>query len=132
MMKEANEICPTTTMAVIKKGALLIDVREKNEVEQLAFDVPKIMNIPLSEFEDRFTEIPKNEELVMVCKSGARSLRATYFLMNNGYEHVSNMQYGMTQWVKKGFPTSGNVNSLTETDSSSGCCETESSGGNCC
>jgi rhodanese-related sulfurtransferase len=45
-----TEICPTTTQEWVKKGALLVDVREKDEVEQLVYDVPTIINIPLNEF----------------------------------------------------------------------------------
>lgn len=119
-MKEAIEICPTTTMTKIKEGALIVDVRELNEVSELAYDVPNIMIIPLSEFESRFNEIPNNKEIIMVCRSGGRSLRATYFLMNNGYENVSNMQGGILEWASKGFPTKGNTN-----------CG-DSSGGSCC
>jgi rhodanese-related sulfurtransferase len=78
-----KEICPTTTQKWVKEGALLVDVREKEEVDLLAFDVPNIVNIPLSEFEDRFQELLKNQEMVMVCKSGGRSLRAAGFLINH-------------------------------------------------
>lgn len=122
-----KEICPTTTQAWVKEGALLVDVREKAEVEQLAYDVPNILNIPLSEFEDRFSEIPKDSKVVMVCKGGGRSLRATSFLINHGYENVVNMQHGIKRWVEKGFPTKGNVNSIIE-DSGSSCCGSSS----CC
>lgn len=52
-----NEICPTSTQAWVKRGAILVDVREREEVEQLAFDVPAIVNIPLSEFEIRYKEL---------------------------------------------------------------------------
>jgi rhodanese-related sulfurtransferase len=52
-----NEICPTTTQSWVKRGALLVDVRERDEVEQLAYDVPNIVNIPLSEFEIRYKEL---------------------------------------------------------------------------
>jgi rhodanese-related sulfurtransferase len=79
-----KEICPTTTQEWVKKGALLVDVREKDEVEQLVYDVPTILNIPLSEFEERFHEIPKDKDVVMVCKSGSRSFRAAGFLVNHG------------------------------------------------
>lgn len=77
----AKEICPTTTQEWVKNGALLVDVREKIEVEELAYDVPNIINIPLSEFEERFNEIPKKKDVVMVCKDGGRSLRASGFLV---------------------------------------------------
>lgn len=74
-----NEICPTTTQNWVKNGAVLVDVREGDEVEQLAFDVPVIVNIPLSEFENRYKELPKDKDLVIVCHSGVRSLRAAGF-----------------------------------------------------
>jgi rhodanese-related sulfurtransferase len=120
-----KEICATTTQQWIKEGALVVDVREKDEVVQLAFDVPNLLLIPLSEFEERYNEIPKDIPVVMVCKSGGRSLRATGFLVKQGYENVVNMQQGIIRWVQKGFPTTGNASIVTGGDSccsSSGCC----------
>jgi rhodanese-related sulfurtransferase len=120
-----KEICPTASQKWVEKGALLIDVREKDEVEILSYDVPNLINIPLSEFEDRYTEIPKDIKVVMVCKSGGRSLRAAGFLVNHGYEKVVNMKHGIIRWVQKGFPTKGDTSSVTDGDSccsTSGCC----------
>ncbi|MFN4234228.1 MAG: rhodanese-like domain-containing protein [Bacteroidia bacterium] len=120
-----KEICPTTTQEWVKKGALLVDVREKDEVAELSYDVPNIINIPLSEFEERFNEIPKDKDVVMVCRSGGRSLRAAGFLVNHGYNNVVNMQHGIIRWVQKGFPTKGNTSNITGGDSccsTSGCC----------
>ena len=48
-----KEICPTSTQVWVKKGALLVDVRESSEVATLRFNVPNIINIPLSDFENR-------------------------------------------------------------------------------
>lgn len=122
----AKEICPTTAQEWIKKGALVVDVREKEEVEVLAYDVPDIVNIPLSVFEHRYEEIPKDREVVMVCKGGGRSLRATVFLAHHGYTRVVNMQGGIMAWVRKGFPTKGDPSTVLSSDSSccskSGCC----------
>ena len=120
-----KEICPTTTQEWVKNGALLVDVREKDEVATLAYDVPNIINIPLSEFEERFNEIPKDKDVVMVCKRGGRSLRAAGFLVNHGYINVVNMQHGIERWVQKGFPTKGDTASATGDGS---CCSTSS----CC
>jgi rhodanese-related sulfurtransferase len=119
-----NEICPTTTQAWIKNGALLVDVREKDEVAQLAYDVPNIVNIPLSEFEIRFIELPVDKELVMVCRSGGRSLRAAGFLINHGYDatKVVNMKHGMIRWVQKGFATIGDVSTVAVANTNAGCC----------
>ena len=121
-----KEICPTTTQEWIKEGALLVDVRENDEVAELAYDVPNIMHIPLTQFEERFQEIPKDKKVVMVCKGGGRSLRAAGFLVNHGYENVVNIQHGMIRWAEKGFPTKGNTTSVKGNDS--GCCSSTS----CC
>ncbi|TAK37299.1 MAG: rhodanese-like domain-containing protein [Saprospiraceae bacterium] len=119
-----HEICPTTTQSWVKKGALLVDVREKDEVEQLAYDVPNIVNIPLSEFEDRYHELPLDKDIVMVCRSGGRSLRTTAYLVNNGYnpDRVVNMQHGIIRLAQKGFPTKGDTSSVLSGNEGSGCC----------
>jgi len=111
-MKKAQEICPTTTMGKIKEGALIVDVRPNEEVEQANFDVPNYMHIPLNELEKRISEIPTHKEIVMVCRSGEKSLRTTYYLMNAGYENVYNMSGGILKWASKNFPTKGNVQEL--------------------
>lgn len=122
---KAKEVCPTTTQGLIKKGVLLVDVRELNEVKQVAFDVPDIMVIPLSEFEDRYQEIPKDRDVVLVCQGGVRSLKATYFLMNHGYDRVMNMEHGMERWAKKGFPIVGDDPSM-QAQGGDSCCGTSS------
>jgi len=121
-----NEICPTTTQSWIADGALLVDVRELNEISELSYDVPSILHIPLSEFETRYTEIPKDKKVLMVCRSGGRSLRAAGFLVNHGYDQVVNMKRGIIRWVQKGFPTIGDTSSVLPKDSDCcskpGCC----------
>ncbi len=121
-----KEICPTTTQEWVKKGALLVDVREKDEVAELAYDVPNIINIPLSEFEDHYSEIPKDKDIVVVCEGGGRSLRAAGFLVNHGYnkDKVVNMHHGIIRWVQKGFPTKGNAASILGNTQNTGCCGT--------
>ncbi len=121
-----NEICPTTTQSWVAEGALLVDVREFNEIAELSYDVPNILHIPLSEFETRYTEIPKNQKVVMVCRSGGRSLRAAGFLVNHGYDQVVNMKHGIIRWVQKGFPTIGDTAGVLPKEgdccSKPGCC----------
>lgn len=107
MLQEAKEVCPTTTRRMAAEGALVVDVREPGEVRALAFGVPAIVNIPLSELERRWSELPRDRELVMVCQSGARSLKAAYFLQFHGYTQVSNMGGGILKWMQKGLPVIG-------------------------
>ena len=129
-----NEICPTSTQAWVKRGAILVDVREQNEVDQLAFDVPAIVHIPLSEFEIRYKELAMDKELVLVCRSGSRSLRAAGFLINQGYDPVKvvNMKHGILRWVQRGFPTKGDLSGIVDTNAGCCCNHGGSKGSGCC
>jgi rhodanese-related sulfurtransferase len=128
-MKEAREICPTTTMGKLNDGALLVDVRELNEVSEVSFNITSILTIPLTEFENRFNEIPKDKDVIIVSKKGDLSLRATYFLMNHGYENTFNMSGGLVKWVNKGFPYTGDKSTL---NASTSCCSSDSESTSCC
>jgi len=118
----AREVCPTTTRRLIAEGALLVDVRELAEVAQVAFDVPGVLLLPLSEFEQRFAELPRDRDLVLVCQVGERSLKATYFLMYQGYTRVANMEGGLLKWARKGFPIKGAQPDPAASAMTSGCC----------
>lgn len=117
----AREVCPTTTRRLLGEGALLVDVRELPEVAQLAFDVPGVLLMPLSELEQRYAELPRDRQLVLVCQVGARSLKATYFLMYQGYTQVANMEGGIMKWARKGFPIRGAAHAATP--AATGCCD---------
>jgi rhodanese-related sulfurtransferase len=133
-LPQAREVCPTTTRRLIGEGALLVDVRERAEVAQVAFDVPDLVVMPLSEIEQRFAELPRDRELVMVCQSGPRSLKATYFLMYQGYTRVANMEGGINKWASKGFPIKGAraASSATTAVTTGGCCGTVAAATSCC
>jgi rhodanese-related sulfurtransferase len=135
MLEEARQICPTLTRRFLEEGALLVDVRERAEVASLAFDVPAIVNIPLSELEQRWSELPKDREIVLVCESGARSLKATYYLQFQGFTRVSNMEGGLLKWMRKGFPVIGKRQEAPAAAATSSCCgspESVASPTSCC
>ena len=108
-LAEAREICPTTSRRLLAEGALLVDVREPAEVAQAGFGDCELMTIPMSAFEARWSEIPRDRDVILACAVGQRSLKATYFLMYQGYTRVTNMQYGMARWAARGFPVTGDV-----------------------
>ncbi|MDZ7812940.1 MAG: rhodanese-like domain-containing protein [Ideonella sp.] len=122
-LEEAKQVCPTTTQRLVREGALLLDVREPGEVAALAFNVPDVVNIPLLALEQRWAELPKDRDIVVVCESGARSLKATYFLQFHGFTRVSNMEGGILKWMRKNFPVIGQRHMTTESASATtGCC----------
>jgi rhodanese-related sulfurtransferase len=107
MRQEAREVCPTNAWRLANEGALLVDVREPREVQALAFDVPDLVNIPLLALETRWSELPKDRDVVLVCEGGGRSLKATYFLQLHGFTRVSNLSGGVLKWMRKGLPVIG-------------------------
>ena len=107
MLDKAKQICPTTTRRKIAEGAILVDVREKTEIDRLAFDAPSLIHIPLGELETRYDELPRDRDLVMVCHGGGRSLKAAYFLMFKGFDKIANMEGGISRVGPQGLPGKG-------------------------
>jgi len=113
-MNTTPEVSPTKALEMIRKGALLVDVREPHEVAERSFHVSNIMLIPLQELKNRFQEIPVDRQVIIACYSGNRSLMATRFLINHGYSKALNMQQGIVRWEKEGLPFIGELKQKTE------------------
>src|SRR4029078_2752866 len=81
-----------------RAGATLIDVRE--QVEWDAGHIPGAVFIPMGELVDRIGEVvpDKDAELILQCRSGARSGRMTEALQQAGYTNVVNMAGGILDW----------------------------------
>lgn len=103
---EINEISPAMANELIASGALLIDVREKEEVEQISFSVPDVQNIAFSIFDENYIDIPKNKKLIIACHLGIRSLRVAQFLVIQGWnvENIFSMEGGIDAWKYDKFP----------------------------
>ncbi|MGO4106752.1 rhodanese-like domain-containing protein [Paenibacillus sp. YAF4_2] len=93
-----SEITPAEVEERLKSGEKLhlIDVREDDEWE--SGHIQEAVSLPLSVFGERFGELPKDESLIMVCRSGGRSGKACDFLDAQGYK-VTNMTGGMLAWT---------------------------------
>ena len=82
----------------------LLDVREPHEVPIASLGAPLI---PVGSLEARINEIPvaKDAEIVVHCRSGARSQKAALILKNAGFTHVENLAGGILDWADKIDPT---------------------------
>lgn len=95
-MSKVKDINPAEAFSMAKKGTLIVDVRELREVERMAFDVPNVMVVPLSRFENGISGIPSKQKVIVACNSGNRSVMAARMLMSSGYTQVVNMQSGIS------------------------------------
>ena len=74
--------------ALIKDGALIIDVRTKEEYK--AGHLKNSVNIPLSSLPSSLKKFKKEKTIITCCASGSRSASARSFMKANGFEKVYN------------------------------------------
>jgi rhodanese-related sulfurtransferase len=95
-----EEVDPRTGRTMVDEGATLLDVRHPDE--WAAGHVPDAVFLPLDQLDDRYTELPTDRRIVVICRSGARSARAAEALVGAGYDAV-NLAGGMKAWVAEGL-----------------------------
>lgn len=100
-----GEINAADVMTEVNSGSVFVDVREPYEIDEVAYDIPGHLQIPLGEIQVRMNEIPKGGKVIIGCRSGARSMNACQFLAMQGYADIKNLNGGITGWVENGFPT---------------------------
>jgi rhodanese-related sulfurtransferase len=97
-----TDVTPMEAKALIDNNnkLLVIDVREETEYCSDTGHIPGAHNYPLISgvLEQKYQELPLEGELLIVCQSGHRSNTAAEFLDANGYQHVYDMEGGMSAW----------------------------------
>jgi rhodanese-related sulfurtransferase len=78
---------------------LVIDVREGWELEVAA--IPNVVHIPMNEMPDRVSELDPQTETIVMCRSGARSMRVAQFLESKGFTNVVNLTGGILAWGER-------------------------------
>ncbi|MGY6497566.1 MAG: rhodanese-like domain-containing protein [Microcella sp.] len=95
------EIDVDQLVQVMATGARVIDVREPDEYAEAR--VPGVQLIPLATIPDAVGELATHDDTVyVICRSGARSLRAADYLNANGVEAVS-VAGGTMAWIQRGL-----------------------------
>ncbi len=82
----------------------VIDVRGMGEIA--SGTVSGAEAVPLHTLPVRVSEFKREEKLVFICRSGARSAQACMFLQQQGYDNVYNLRGGMIGWVQSGLEPS--------------------------
>jgi rhodanese-related sulfurtransferase len=83
----------------LPEGLTVLDVREP--VEWQHAHIEGALHIPLATLPVRLTELPADQQVLVVCKVGGRSAQAVMWLQQQGHEAV-NLEGGMLDWAAAG------------------------------
>lgn len=104
MSNKSDTTLPTIEAKELSIGSnkpTLIDVRSPIEFEVEHID--GAINIPLDKLEARIAEVPRQGDLVVICRSGKRAERGAYTLAGQGYNPTV-LSGGMLAWRDNGLP----------------------------
>lgn len=105
-----NPDCPTVKdvapeeLSQVLLSTHLIDVRQPEEYVGELGHIAGSKLLSLNELPERLNELPKDETVVFICRSGGRSGRAAVYALEHGFEHVYNLKGGMLLWNQLGLP----------------------------
>jgi adenylyltransferase/sulfurtransferase len=83
-----------------KEPFVLVDVREPHELA--ISQIPGHKLIPLGELPSRLNELNPKDEIILVCRTGNRGVRAFQILQKAGFKRVFNLQGGVNAWAEMG------------------------------
>ena len=84
------------------EAAFVLDVRSPEEYA--SGHVPGAVNIPYDQIASRIAEVPKDQDVVLYCKSGRRAGIAAEVLAGQGYTRLQHLEGDIVAWVEKGRP----------------------------
>jgi rhodanese-related sulfurtransferase len=84
-------------------GPVVVDVREKWELDTAS--IPEVLHIPMAEIPSRIGELDASQEIVVMCRSGGRSMQVAQFLARNGFGSVANLTGGILAWSRDVDPS---------------------------
>ena len=95
-----------TPMAVKRKldqdeDFILLDVRSPAEHAEVSIEGAKL--IPLGILREKLDSLPKDKEIVVVCRTGHRSAQGRDILRQAGFTNVTSMAGGVTEWQNQGL-----------------------------
>lgn len=100
-----RHITPAEAMfSLLNHDAVLIDVREEDEVLIESVPLDNVLYHPMSVILDRLPNIAKNQNIILGCSVGIRSSKVANLLRIQGYPSVANLDGGFNAWKAQGFP----------------------------
>lgn len=97
-----SEISVAEAYQKYQNGAFVLDVRTPQEWEE--YHAPNTTLIPLDELPQRVDEVPRDREVVVICRSGNRSQVGRDILRDAGFTRVTSVAGGLKAWRAAGYP----------------------------
>jgi rhodanese-related sulfurtransferase len=97
LMETPMEVDVATAAAQFRAGALLLDVREPDEIAICA--IAGSRHVPMRQVPESLPDLPQDRLILVHCHHGGRSLRVTQYLRANGFTQVSNVAGGIEAWA---------------------------------
>ena len=101
----AAEISPAQAYEQFQQGAYFLDVRSTEEWAQI--HIANSTLIPLDELKNRLSELPKDQDIVVICLSGKRSKEGMAVLRQSGFNRAVCLSGGISAWEAAGYPVEG-------------------------
>ena len=79
----------------------VVDIRSDAEVAQGI--LPNSEHLAMHLIPLKLQDLPKDKDIVLYCRSGARSYHACNFLKQQGVENVLNLRGGIIAWARQGY-----------------------------
>nr|WP_239456619.1 rhodanese-like domain-containing protein [Nocardioides solisilvae] len=98
---EAGELDLDSFAAAHAEGGFVLDVREDDEFR--SGHVPGAHHVPMQEVPDRLDELPRDQRVHVICRSGSRSRQVVDYLRSQGVD-AANVADGTGGWAARGWP----------------------------
>jgi rhodanese-related sulfurtransferase len=82
---------------------ILLDVRNPLELKMYGY-IDGAMFMPLDQINRRYTELAPDDQIIVYCQHGVRSLAVVQALRQAGYLHVTDLEGGIDMWQRSGLP----------------------------
>ena len=99
---EINIISESDFVEIQDSDYTLIDVRTQDEFDLGHIDGAINLDFYSETFQNDILSLPKNETIVLYCRTNNRSSKTANILKENGFKEISVLEGGITEWVKNG------------------------------
>ena len=99
---EINIISESDFVEIQDSDYTLIDVRTQDEFDLGHIDSAINLDFYSETFQNDILSLPKNETIVLYCRTNNRSSKTANILKENGFREISVLDGGITEWVKNG------------------------------